>query len=161
MPRKRKKLPLSSIRNAFEGHRLDMMIEDARLKRLQNLAKEWGFRLPEQLNRIAMLVNAPPGISFPELEDRVEVWLADRQGSAPAPRQPDNGDAGYHVSTIAGELDVSPATVNKYAKLAKVTTPGRGKRSHRYSAAERRAIIARYAVDGPSTTSRARAAALL
>lgn len=45
-------------------------------------------------------------------------------------------DRSFTPRKLAAELDCDTDTINKYAKLARVETPSRGKRNHRYSAAE-------------------------
>ncbi len=42
---------------------------------------------------------------------------------------------------LATELDVTTRSINTYAKMANCTTPGRGKRNHRYSNDEKRAML--------------------
>ena len=49
--------------------------------------------------------------------------------------------ATFLPAQIAKELGVTSRTLNTYAKGAGVTTPGKGKRDHRYSASERRLIL--------------------
>ncbi len=48
---------------------------------------------------------------------------------------------GYTVARVLEMAGVSDTTLSKYAKLANVNTPGRGKRNHRYSTDEVRAIL--------------------
>ena len=61
----------------------------------------------------------------------------------------------YLTTELCKELGVTSATLNKYAKLAKVHTPRAGQRDHRYTASERSRIYQAIA----STTSDAALAA--
>ena len=67
-----------------------------------------------------------------------------RQQTPPAepavPADAGNGE-GYTVAALRDMTGLANTALNKYAKLANVPTPSRGKRSHRYTAGETRAIL--------------------
>ena len=85
---------------------------------------------------------------------RLEAWVADhladmieREAATPAASASASAStstkpgATYTVADVLEMAGVSNTTWNRYAKLAGVKTPQRGKRNHRYSADEVRAIL--------------------
>lgn len=80
----------------------------------------------------------------------IHAWAlawADRQkikaklaASANAPTSTKPGKT-YTVAAVLEMAGVSDTTLNRYAKLAGIKTPQRGKRNHRYSADEVRAML--------------------
>jgi hypothetical protein len=54
-------------------------------------------------------------------------------GVPPTGRDKPGTSRTYTVAAVCEMMDLSSDSVNKYAKLANVTTPARGKRNHRYS----------------------------
>ncbi len=60
------------------------------------------------------------------------------------------GGRGFLPGELASELGVSTKTINTYAKIAGIPTPGRGKRNFRYSEIDRIAILAHAASNASS-----------
>jgi hypothetical protein len=76
----------------------------------------------------------------------------DGDGDGERRRTDDPGDKrSITFACIRDELPVSNGTLNKYAKLAKVPTPRRGKQNHLFTPAERRAILVKITERGTRT----------
>jgi hypothetical protein len=71
-----------------------------------------------------------------EMQLRANMFTS--QDVAPAPAKP---RPSYTVAAVLELAGVSDTTLNRYAKLAGVRTPERGKRDHRYSADEVQLIL--------------------
>ena len=78
-----------------------------------------------------------------------EAWMALAKPASPGPaaalsaKAPASANPGktYSVGVVLDMAAVSNTTLNHYAKLAGIRTPGRGKRNHRYNADEVRQIL--------------------
>jgi hypothetical protein len=82
------------------------------------------------------------------LDDHLIEWMklvgdalrASMLATPAAPAVAGNGE-GYTVAALRDMTGLANTALNKYAKLANVPTPPRGKRNHRYTAGEARAIL--------------------
>jgi len=82
------------------------------------------------------------------LDDHLIEWMklvgdalrASMLATPAAPAVAGNGE-GYTVAALRDMTGLANTALNKYAKLANVPTPPRGKRNHRYTAGETRAIL--------------------
>jgi hypothetical protein len=79
------------------------------------------------------------------LIEATKLRLQIQPTAMPAPVNPPststNPGTTYSVATVLEMAGVSDTTLNQYAKRARVKTPGRGKRNHRYTADEVRLIL--------------------
>jgi hypothetical protein len=91
---------------------------------------------------ILELLNDSWDVDFKGIESRIEREraLAEPVEGSRGGKQSGNKHA-YLVAELARELVISSRTLNHYAKAAGVTTPGRGKKNHKYSFEDRSAIL--------------------
>jgi len=82
-------------------------------------------------------------------------------GTPDAPSGPEAPAKTYTVAALREMTGLSNTTLNQYAKQAKVTTPRRGQRNFRYSAADARAILSHIIEQTSEDALRARCQAAL
>lgn len=78
-------------------------------------------------------------------EPKTDILVVRDWAAAP----PNKQDAGYTVRWLCDQLGISSDTLNRYAKMAGVPTPPRGKRNHRFTLPQAVQIV-KHIVDNSS-----------
>lgn len=128
-----------------------MKLTPERIKEIEATMKRMKPRLEEAQKQIADLAAAamdraqlPTHIDFPDMTKEFEAarkrLMRDLTNAVKAahasneqPAEAKSSANNFSVAQIKKMTGLSDTTINNYAKLAGVVTPGRGKRNHRYS----------------------------
>ena len=105
--------------------------DELRLQALRLCAEDQGLRPPP----------AATSDAERDITDALATWCAATRSISHPPKAIAESAPAVTVAGLRQMTGLANATLNKYAKMAGVPTPSRGKRSHRYSIPEVRAIV--------------------